>query len=144
LAIERSMPVCAERWKFGVRCLAWRLKSLPHLSDADTVDLEEIVATWHQEAVRVVPGLSLFEAVEMFGGWWRGPRCQIGTRVIDRLFEQVRQGPLPDLDSGHQRRELLLLAALCQRLQRHAGPAGFFLSCRTAGELLGVTHQTAA
>jgi hypothetical protein len=36
-----------------------------------------------------------------------------------------------------------LLTALCRELQRLAGDRPFFLDCRTAGDLLGVSHKTA-
>jgi hypothetical protein len=35
------------------------------------------------------------------------------------------------------------LAALCRELQRAAGDGAFFLSCRTAGDLLGVSRTQA-
>ena len=35
------------------------------------------------------------------------------------------------------------LVALCHELQRHAGDGTFFLSCRKAGEVLGVDPKTA-
>ena len=37
-----------------------------------------------------------------------------------------------------------LLVGICRELQRRAGDAPFFLGCRTAAELLGVEHNTAA
>ena len=35
------------------------------------------------------------------------------------------------------------LIKLCRELQRASGDGPFFLSCRTAGELLGLDHNTA-
>jgi hypothetical protein len=39
---------------------------------------------------------------------------------------------------------LRLLIAVCRELQRVSGEREFLLSCRTAGNLLGVNHVTAA
>lgn len=38
---------------------------------------------------------------------------------------------------------LRLLVALCRQLQQVSGQQPFFLACRTAGDLLGVTHVQA-
>jgi len=43
---------------------------------------------------------------------------------------------------GYARPEVRLLASLCRELQAEAGEAPFFLACRPAEKLLGVSWKT--
>lgn len=78
---------------------------------------------------------------------------QVGMTMRPRTNADKRRGallagfesdPLPDgLPTGYERDDMLLVL-LCQRLQRHAGDEPFFLSVRTAGELLDMSPATAS
>ena len=59
------------------------------------------------------------------------------TEIFSRAAQQ------PDAVWPYEQRELRLLASLCKELQRSAGDGPFYLSCRTAGRLLSVTHLRA-
>jgi hypothetical protein len=51
---------------------------------------------------------------------------------------------LPAASNAYHLDGLRLLVALCRELQRLAGDNPFFLGCRDAGRLLGVSFQRAA
>jgi hypothetical protein len=55
-----------------------------------------------------------------------------------------KQIPLRPAAHRYDYNGLRLLVAVCRELQRVSGQGEFFLSCRTAGKLLGVNHVTAA
>ncbi len=59
------------------------------------------------------------------------------------IFERVTQQAIPEVAREYDQQPLQLLVALCRELQRSAGSGPFYLSCRTAGRLLGVDHTTA-
>lgn len=56
---------------------------------------------------------------------------------------ELQQTALPKIAAEYEQSDLRLLVALCRELQRACGDGPFYLSCRTAGTLLNVTHTTA-
>ncbi len=51
---------------------------------------------------------------------------------------------LPVEAADYEQKKLRLLVAFCREIQRAAPGVQFFLSCRTAGGLLGISHTKAA
>ena len=62
---------------------------------------------------------------------------------MTKVFELAKQSPFPQAAMRYEQHDLRLLVALCRELQRASGDKPFFLACRTAGNLLKVTHITA-
>ena len=60
-----------------------------------------------------------------------------------QIFAKAVNTDEPAVARRYEQGQLRLLVALCQELQRAAGERPFYLSCRTAGRLLGVDHTTA-
>jgi hypothetical protein len=66
---------------------------------------------------------------------------------VKAVFEAARQAPLPKAAGRFHLAGVKLLVAFYRELQRAAADTGgevFYLSCRDAGRLLGVSHTTAA
>jgi hypothetical protein len=66
---------------------------------------------------------------------------------VGLVFEQAKGEPLPRAAAKFGLPGLKLLVALCRALHRAAADTNgdvFYLSCRDAGRLLGVTQQTAS
>lgn len=59
-------------------------------------------------------------------------------------FEKACREGLPDVAGDYEQSEVQLQVGLCRELQRGAGDRPFYLSCRGAGRLLGVTHVQAS
>ncbi len=59
------------------------------------------------------------------------------------ILERAEREPMPEVAEDYDQDELRLLVALCRELQRSVGGGPFYLSCRTAGRLLGVDYSTA-
>lgn len=119
--------------------LARELKAVVHLAEAEAADLLPIVERWHRAAI-VGPGLE--DDQTAFLAAWPKVKFPAGTGPLDRILDIARRSnPPPEtLKYGNK---FQLLASLCRELQRHARAEPFFLSCRTAGKLLGVDHVTA-
>ena len=62
--------------------------------------------------------------------------------MLPVLFKEPAELPEPALQ--YEQQELRLLVALCRELQRACGTGPFFLSTRTAGQLLGINHVRAS
>ncbi len=60
------------------------------------------------------------------------------------IVERARHADLPKVAERYESAGVRLLVAICRELQRASGEQPFFLSCRTAAQLLGVTYVHAS
>ncbi|MCH8807867.1 MAG: hypothetical protein IH986_17515 [Planctomycetes bacterium] len=60
-----------------------------------------------------------------------------------QILKRAKDSVYPKAAERYELPALRLLVALCRELQRAAGDAPFYLSCRTAERLLGVNHMKA-
>ena len=125
--------------------LARAIKAIPALADATANDLEPIVQAWHEEGVRrsVIDTVPFEETLIDFYRGWPKVRYPKGTGPMTEMLEAARRAALPECAGRYEQEPFRLLVGLCRELQRHAGDGVFFLSCRTAGGLLGVSHTQA-
>lgn len=121
------------------------LHSSPQYSSRRPEDLRSILEEWHRRALPFIRTKPFSETWIDFLKCWPKVRFKIGADPMTKTYERATRGKLPAvaLRLYPDHRELQRLAALCRELQREAGDAPFFLSCRTAGELLGVSHTEA-
>lgn len=70
-------------------------------------------------------------------------RCKPGS-PIRRALKLAKASPLPPEAAQLKHQKKKMLVGLCRVLQCEAGDAPFYLTCRAAGELFGVSHKTAA
>ncbi len=59
------------------------------------------------------------------------------------IYRQAISQPMPAIASNFESNEIRRLIVLCRALQQNAGDKPFFLSCRTAGVLLEISHVLA-
>lgn len=143
-AILESLPQQPGQRNRLVFELARGLKAVPSLFDAEARDLREYVRRWHQLALPVI-GTQPFEEtwIDFIRAW---PRVKYpkGSEPVMQIFERAQSEALPHEIAQYQysQSELIILVAFCRELQRSAGRNPFFLSCRTAGKLIGKPHLT--
>jgi hypothetical protein len=124
--------------------LCRRLKAIPAFSNAELPSLRGIVVEWHRRALPVIGTKSFTETWADFVSGWAKVRHAAGEGAIDEIFKRaVPQKPPKKAAMLYEETPPLQLVSLCRELQRIAGDADFFLDCRTAGRLLGVSHKTA-
>jgi hypothetical protein len=143
VAIAVSLPTGPGRRNEQVFVLARALKALPHINDADPKALRSVVQKWHQQALPYITTKPFEETWIDFLKAWPKVRFPLGAIPMAIVMERVNNSPLPVESERFEQPELKRLLALCRELQRSCRNAPFFLSCRKAGELLGVTHMTA-
>ena len=145
-AIECSLPGAKAGWKRAVFRLARALKAIPHFSTQNAGALRPVVAEWYARATGILNGdLPPLEEVRAdFYRAWPKVKYVIGEGPLDTLFKRAERREVPEVALQYQQSKLRLLVALCWELQANAGDAAWPLSCREAGRLLGVSHQTAA
>lgn len=143
-AIESSLPSGPGQRHKLVFEFARRLKAVPQLADQSGCDLRRYAEAWHRRAVAII-GTKPFEETWIdFLKAWENVQHPYGGGVLSVAFERACRVGLPDVANDYEQSEVLLLAGLCRELQRGAGEAPFYLSCRDAGRLLGVTHVQAS
>jgi hypothetical protein len=142
-AIVDSLPTGPGQRHRLVFELARGLRALPALADADAAALRPFVRRWHQLALPAISTQPFEETwIDFLRGW---PRVKFprGAEPLADVLDRAKVADLPEVARRYEQRPLRLLVAICRELQRTAGDDVFFLSCRTAGRLVGVDHTTA-
>ena len=125
--------------------LARELKALPGLAEASIAELKPYVRQWHKRALPYIVNAKAFEESWFdFAEAWDKIKYPKGEEPIAMMFAKAVEAELPEVAQQYEQRKLRLLVALCRELQRACGTGPFFLSTRTAGQLLGVNHVTAS
>jgi hypothetical protein len=110
------------------------------LADAPEELLLPVVKQWHEAALPRITTKPFEETWYDFRIAWRRVRYAAGDGKIDEaLARAVSQTP-PVCADKYEDTRIRTLVALCRELQRVADESPFFLACRTAGQLLGVSH----
>ncbi len=119
------------------------LKAIPSLADADLQTLRPIVERWHQQALPRIRTKYFTETWVDFSNAWSNVKFPAGCGPIQGIFQTAISRPIPTVALNYEVPEIRSLIALCRELQHISGAAPFFLSCRTAGELLNISYVLA-
>lgn len=114
--------------------------------------------------LKAIGELSIDQQLVVFDQWWDKSKDIVGTKsyevsmnaflrcvssattpledVIGVCMSKAEARPIPDWSSRFCP-QAQLLAGLCRELQEMNGSEPFYLSCRTAGEAIGVSHTVA-
>jgi hypothetical protein len=142
-AIISSLPAGPGRRHQMVFNLARALKSIPALCDAEPRELKPIARRWHEQARPMIRTQAFEETWIDFLYAWPRVKFAKGAEPMVEVMERVRLADAPVEALQFEQEEVRLLVAICRELQRSSGGQPFFLSCRTAGSLLGVNHKQA-
>lgn len=123
--------------------MARQLKAIPETSNFDLKSLKPILREWHRLALPFINTKNFDETWADFANSWANVKFPAGQEPIQQIFNQAIAKPPPEAAGNYDSQELKELVALCLELQIAAGPMPFFLDCRTAGQLVGVSHVVA-
>ncbi len=143
-AIRLSLPSRESQRNRQIFTFARMLRSLPEFARADRSVLEAAVRRWHEAALPFIATKD-FEVTWLdFRYCWKRVRVPWGYPVVEAAFAEAKNSPMPAVALRYRLEPLRLLVCLCAALQRACRSEPFFLSCRTAGRLLGTDHATVA
>ncbi len=142
-AIREAQPSTVGQRNRAVFELARTLKAIPALADAAVGDLRDILWRWHERALPIIGTKPFDETWADFVAAWPRVRFPKGQEPMTQIVERANASPLPSAAERYDAAETRRLVAICRELQRACGDAPFFLSCRTAGRLVGLDHATA-
>lgn len=141
IAVERFIPATVGQRNRCLFALARYIKA--RTPDATRAELRDCVKQWHARAWPVIGTTDFAESWGDFMRGWEKVRFVEGA-LMTKLLEKVDADPLPDGLPDDYAPRTLRLVRICGRLQRYAGNDPFYLSARTAGDLLGVHFTSAA
>jgi hypothetical protein len=119
------------------------LKGLDEFKTATLVKVKPVVRQWHTAALPFI-GTKDFDTTWMeFGYAWDRVRTAMGSDPLAEALIRARAAVLPPEASDYDSENSRLLVKLCIELQRISADQPFFLSCRSAGALLGIDHDCA-
>jgi hypothetical protein len=125
------------------RCLFSLARHLKGLNpEADVQSMYPAVQRWHQQYGSVIETKELEVSWADFVYSWDRIRTLPGE-VLGPLIADLPTPPSHLIREGYGPLTVRLIA-ICMRLQQHEGSEPFFLSCRTAAQLLGTKHTNAA
>lgn len=144
IAIEATQPTRERQRNFAVFRFSRHLKGIPALADADPRSLEPLVRLWHRRALPVI-GTKPFDDTwaEFIYGWSR-VKWPKGSGPMADILAKTDAAPLPEVAMKYECPMTHRLIKLCRELQRASGDGPFFLSCRTAADLLDMGHPMTA
>lgn len=141
LAIQRTLPVGTGRRHKAIFALARELKAIPHIAMLDVCQLRPLIKHWHKRALPIIGTKAFNETWFDFTEGWNKVKFPKGQEPITMMFNQRNREGLPEVVLDYED-GLLDLVAFCRELQRARPDEPFYLSCRVAGELLGVSEAT--
>ena len=142
-AIEQFLPSCEGTRNAKLFEFVRRLKASPQCRDKDPKNLKHIVREWHRRALPFITTKSFDDTWLEFHNAWKNAKFPKWGIDEAEILREVDAGPLPIAAMEYEDPHLRQLLKLCQVLQRHAGDAVFPLSCRKAGEWLGMNYKQA-
>jgi hypothetical protein len=142
--IERTRPTGIDQRNALVFDFCRELKALPAYADAPAQELKPIVRRWWESALPVITTKSFDVTWADFVHGWKRVRFPKGQATMPMMLAQARQTEYPSEAMEYDNESFRLLVSLCRVMQRACGAQPFFLSVRTAGNLLGVDPSTAS
>ncbi len=145
-ALQATLPKTAKQQDRSLFRFARELKAISELASVDTAKLQPFVRQWHALAQSAIgDGAKDFDTTWFdFNHVWTRVRHPAQDDLLKAQFEIAKQQPLPAVAMQFESTTIRQLVGLCWQLQLTAGRSPFFLSCRSAGRLLGIDHMTAA
>lgn len=142
-AIASTLPTRFAQRNRLVFELARTLKAIPALGDANARAVRCYVEQWHALALPFIRTKPFDDTWADFLYAWPRVKYPKGTEPMAQILERADTAEPPAAAMKYDSPETRRLVALCRELQRAAGDSPFFLSCRMAGELLGIDHMMA-
>lgn len=143
LAIRRTIPPGPGHRERKLFDLARELKAFDDLAGLPVEDLRPIIEQWHTLALPNIRTKPFIETWFDFKRAWGKVKFPKGSDPISGAFELAIKSEPPFVCKGYDSAEVINLVKLCRELQSTNGDKPFYLDCRTAGELLGVSHVQA-
>lgn len=144
-AIMHTLPRHTGERNMRLFEFARSLKAIPAFTTAEPSALRSHVQDWWRQAGPAIETKDFDTTWADFIHAWGRVKFAKGQGPMDQAISAAKAIPIPDWASSRYDSEpTRLLVCLCAELQRNSGADPFFLSCRAAGDTLGIDHAPAA
>jgi len=139
-AVELSLPTQPRRNNRSLFLLARALISLERITPVSTADRLRAFSMWYERTGNLGFIRHTREQYQLeFMNAIRSAEHPLGESPIDEAWKKVQTEPLPLEAAIFDEETPRKIMALCVHLDR-ATASPWYLSCRTAGKLLGLSH----
>lgn len=142
-AIHRTLPSEVGHRRGQIFAFVRHLKALPQFASADFSALLPVVQQWHHAALPFIGTKDFDTTFSDFADAWMNAKYAIGQGPLKEVCMTAITKPLPKCAERYKCDSLRRMVLLCRELQHHAGNEPFYLACRSAGDVLGITHVVA-
>lgn len=120
------------------------LKGILELAELPVKELRPIVQEWHQKALPVIGTKPFVTTWADFTYGWLKVKWPKGTEILKKAVDNAHKANdiLPEAKE-YDKKEVQLLVRVCYELQKLQGEEPFWIACRDAGGIVGVSHKTA-
>jgi hypothetical protein len=143
-AIEGSVPRAKGIRNDATFDFARRLHAIQSLNKPEPTWFRPIVRLWHHRAYPVI-GTKAFE--DTWADFLHGyPRVKFpkGQEPMAQIIARADAAQPPRCCADYESPQIIRLITICRAMQDTAGERPFFLSCRLAGQMLGIDRNAAA
>jgi len=121
------------------------LKSIPALADLDSMELQPYVSEWFRQGRQFMSGEhDEADNFKQFCYAWNLTKYPLSDGLFAIALKRLETTPLPEIAKQFRCPKTKRLIHLCRELQHVSGNIPFFLSCRKAGEVIGLGFVAAA
>jgi hypothetical protein len=145
--IQRTLPAGPGERHRQLFHFARLLRAIPAFTDSDPSLLEPYVRQWFDAVLPKIRTKNFETSRRDFNDGWNRIRYAAGACGLEAAINRALVATIPPEADHFRSPKLRLLVCLCRELQRQHGDRQFFLSCRDAARVVGLTgnksHVTA-
>ena len=144
-AIKATQPKTeGQRNKAIFQFCRW-LKAIPSIKHLAAGKLRPVVEEWHRQALNVIGTKAFTETWSEFLYGWPRVKYAKGAGGLEIAVQNALEAEysLPDEARYEDVPDIQLLIRVCFELQEIQGDEPFWISCKDAGGILGVSHTQA-
>lgn len=142
-ALQATIPSQQGQRNRALFEFARHLKGMPRYCDGSVDQLRPIVCQWYERALPFVATKEFDETWAEFVYGWDRVKFPKGGDTWAEACRRVEASEPPPEASRYTDDRLRLLCGVCFQLQRLVGDQPFYLSCRCAGQVVGVSAPVA-
>ena len=143
-AIVKSQPLEERQRNKSLFKFSRMLAAISECEDWTLRQWRPHVKKWHRTALPVIATKPFDDTWSEFVGGFHKVKHPYDSSLLFKIFESVSSESIEVLDLDYESPITRDLLRLCVGLDRHHGGEVFFLACRMAGEVCGISYTAAA
>ena len=140
-AIDCTLPGAEGHRNRVLFQFARQLKGIPELATADAHSLRPYVEQWHAKALSFISTKDFETTWQDFLVGWERVQFPAGTGPLDEIYKRALCN-VPAAASRYKKAAVRNLVAFCCQLQAESGDQPFYLACRAAATVTGISPTT--